>query len=70
MPKKRLGEVLQELELVDEDRIREALKIQREKGGLIGEILVTLGYVSQEEVQLALAVGRGAKLGGLEELET
>jgi hypothetical protein len=57
---KPLGQVLKLMELVNEGHIQEALQIQRKQGGLIGQILVSLGYVAQDEVFLALAAQRGS----------
>ena len=51
---KPLGQVLKEMELVSEGQIQESLQIQRKQGGVIGEILVNMGYVAREEILLAL----------------
>ncbi|HEX7896273.1 MAG TPA: ATPase, T2SS/T4P/T4SS family [Planctomycetota bacterium] len=66
---KPLGQLLKEMELVNEAQIQEALQIQRKKGGVIGEILVDLGYVGKEEILLALAAQRGMEVVDLDELE-
>ena len=66
---KPLGQLLKEMELVTEAQIQEALQIQRKKGGVIGEILVELGYVGKEEILLALAAQRGMEVVDLDELE-
>ena len=63
-----LGQVLKMLELVNEGHIQEALQIQRKEGGLIGEVLVRLGYVTPDEVELALVSQKGMKIAGLEEM--
>ncbi|MDQ1256850.1 MAG: type pilus assembly protein PilB [Candidatus Hydrogenedentes bacterium] len=47
-PKKRIGELFIEAEIISQDQLQEALDIQKEKGGKIGEILVSLGYVDIE----------------------
>ncbi len=60
--KKPLGQVLKLLELINEGHVQEALQIQRKEGGLIGEILVRLGYVAQEEVALGLLLQQGGKI--------
>ena len=57
--RKLIGQILKEMELISEDQLQEALALQRDQGGLIGEILVSLGYVAQEEVHLALAAQIG-----------
>ncbi len=57
--KNPLGQILKGMELVTEAQIQEALSVQREEGGAIGEVLVDLGYISEEEKLLAL----GAQVG-------
>ncbi len=52
---KRIGQILQEMELVDGPQIQEALALQRRQGGVLGEIFVRLGYAAREEILLALA---------------
>jgi type IV pilus assembly protein PilB len=66
---KPLGQLLKEMELVTEGHIQEALIVQRKKGGVIGEILVELGYVSKEEILLALAAQMGMEVVDLDEME-
>jgi type IV pilus assembly protein PilB len=66
---KPLGQLLKEMELVTEGQIQEALIVQRKKGGVIGEILVELGYVSKEEILLALAAQMGMEVVDLDEME-
>jgi hypothetical protein len=57
-----LGQVLKHLELLSESQIQEALTIQRTAPARIGEILVKLGYVCAEEVELGLACQMGAEI--------
>jgi type IV pilus assembly protein PilB len=66
---KPLGQLLKDMELVTEGQIQEALAIQRKEGGVIGDILVRLGYVSREEILLALGAQMGAEVVDLNELE-
>jgi type IV pilus assembly protein PilB len=66
---KPLGQVLKEMELVHEGQIQEALAIQRKEGGVIGEILVKMGYVAREEILLALAAQMGMEVVDLDEIE-
>src|SRR5579862_646077 len=66
---KPLGQVLKEMELVSEGQIQESLQIQRKQGGVIGEILVNLGYVAREEILLALAAQMGMEVVDLDEIE-
>jgi hypothetical protein len=46
---------------VDNDKVIEALNAQKRKGGLVGQILIGLGYVNQKDVQIALAFQKGDK---------
>src|SRR3954469_17301625 len=66
---KPLGQVLKEMELISEGQIQEALQIQRKQGGVIGEILVGLGYVAREEILLALAAQMRMEVVDLDEIE-
>jgi type II secretory ATPase GspE/PulE/Tfp pilus assembly ATPase PilB-like protein len=64
-----LGQILKRQELVTEGQIEQALELQKKKGGLIGEILVELGFVAREEVLLALAFQRGMEIIDLQEVD-
>lgn len=66
---KPLGQILKELELVKEGQIQEALSTQRQKGGLLGDILIELGYIGKEELRLALAAQMQMELISLEDIE-
>jgi type IV pilus assembly protein PilB len=66
---KPLGQLLKEMELVTEGQIQEALVQQRAKGGAIGEILVGLGYITREELLLALGAQMGMEVVNIEEVE-
>jgi type IV pilus assembly protein PilB len=50
LTKKRLGELLISEGLVNEEQINEALKRQQETGGLLGEVLIALGYVTEIDI--------------------
>jgi type IV pilus assembly protein PilB len=66
---KPLGQLLKEMELITEGQIQEGLAIQRKDGGVLGDILVKLGYVSKEEILLALAAQMGMEVVDLSEME-
>jgi type IV pilus assembly protein PilB len=66
---KPIGQILKEMELVTEGQIQEAVAIQREQGGAVGRILVELGYVTEEEVLLALGAQMGMEVMNLEEMQ-
>ncbi len=67
--KQPLGQILKSMDLVNEGHIQEALQMQRKQGGLLGKILVTLGYVAEDEVLLALATQQGVEIADLDERE-
>ena len=66
---KQLGELLLERGIINEAQLEKALKIQREKGGLIGQILVMLGYSKEEEIAQVLTVQYGFPYLPLENYE-
>ncbi len=45
MASKRLGEILMEKGIITNEQLNEALNVQSMKGGLLGIILVELGYL-------------------------
>jgi len=51
---KQLGEMLMEKGLISRDQLKQALRVQQEKGGLIGEILIALGYVKNQDISWAV----------------
>ncbi|WP_457639305.1 GspE/PulE family protein [Persephonella sp.] len=53
--RKPLGQLLKELGYITEEQIEVALEVQRVKGGLFGEILQYLSFVSPREVAEAIA---------------
>jgi type IV pilus assembly protein PilB len=58
-PRRLLGQILKELGLVHEGLVQEALSVQRERGGRIGEILVDMKVVEAADVARALASQAG-----------
>jgi type IV pilus assembly protein PilB len=59
MVTKQLGELLLERGIINEEQLNKALKVQKERGGLIGQVLVSLGYAKEEEIAQALTVQYG-----------
>lgn len=55
MPRKLIGEILIEEGLLDPPSLEKALKTQKKEGGLLGEILVRMGIVSEEQVIAGLS---------------
>ncbi len=56
MSKPLLGELLLENEEISQDQLDEALKIQKDEGGLIGIIMVNLGHISEQQLVRYLAM--------------
>src|SRR5256712_12965295 len=54
-PRKRLGQLLTELGVIDEHQLQSALGHQKQWGGKLGGILVQKGFCSEETVVSALA---------------
>src|SRR3989338_6671175 len=66
---KQLGEILVESKQITQAQLDEALKLQIEKGGLLGQILVTLGFTTEDAIAQALTAQYGfpyLPLGGYE----
>jgi len=58
-PRKPIGQLLKELGYITEEQIQVALEVQKVKGGLFGEILQKLSFVSPREVAEAIAYQSG-----------
>ena len=56
---KQLGELLIDCRLITREQLEEALKLQAEKGGLLGHILVTLHYTTEEAIAQSLTAQYG-----------
>lgn len=56
---KQLGELLRDCRLISAEQLEEALLIQREKGGLLGQILVSRGHTTEEAIAQALTAQYG-----------
>lgn len=59
MVSKQLGELLIERKIITGHELQKALQIQKEKGGLIGNILVLLGFATEEQIAQALTTQYG-----------
>ena len=65
----QLGELLIDCKLITVQQLEEGLVLQKEKGGLLGQILVGLHYVTEEAIAQALTAQYGfpyLPLGGYE----
>jgi len=66
---KMLGRILKDLRLVTESQIQEAIALQKESGGALGEILVERNYITREDLTLALATQSGMEVVSLDDME-
>ena len=58
--KEPLGEILLKRKCINKDQLREALKLQKEKGRqLLGEILIELEYLDEKDIVVALMLQFG-----------
>jgi len=70
VPKRKpLGELLLEEGLINEKQLQAALQTQREKGGMLGQILVDMGVLDQDDVLLALGHQAGMEVVDLDNLQ-
>src|SRR5438093_10562309 len=51
----RLGELLTRASLITQDQLKDALKVQKETGGKLGETLIKLNFVSEEDITECLS---------------
>lgn len=56
---KQLGELLLERGVINREQLEKALAFQKDKGGLIGEILVEMGFAKEEEIAHVLTAQYG-----------
>jgi hypothetical protein len=48
--RKRLGEILVETSLISQEQLEAALRLQKSKAGFLGQILVDMGWVTEQEI--------------------
>jgi type IV pilus assembly protein PilB len=65
----RLGELLTKASLITQDQLKEALRIQKETGGKLGETLIKLGFVSEEDITECLSQQFGVPSINLQHFE-
>jgi type IV pilus assembly protein PilB len=65
----RLGELLTKASLITQDQLKEALRVQKETGGKLGETLIKLGFVSEEDITECLSQQFGVPSINLQHFE-
>lgn len=68
-PRRRLGEILVEAGVVNDDGVRRALGVQKMGGGRLGSILVKLGLCTDKQIREALHRQLGVEIIRLEEFK-
>jgi type IV pilus assembly protein PilB len=66
---RKLGQVLIDLGLIDEDQLWEILDEAKNTGQLTGQIVVSRGVITEEQLLTALAEQQGLKVVNLEEVK-
>lgn len=67
--RKLFGQILKEKGFVTEAQIQEAIAIQKQRGGLLGDILVSLQHVTNEQIMQALSEHLGLEVVNIENLD-
>jgi type IV pilus assembly protein PilB len=65
----RLGELLTKANLITQDQLKEALRVQKETGGKLGETLIKLGFVSEDDITECLSQQFGVPSINLQHFE-
>ena len=63
------GQLLKDKGFVTDNQIQEALAIQKQKGGQIGDILVSLHYVTNDQIMLAMGEYLGQEIVNIEGMD-
>ena len=63
------GQLLKDKGFVTDNQIQEALAIQKQKGGPIGDILVSLHYVTNDQIMLAMGEYLGQEILNIEGMD-
>lgn len=56
---KQLGELLMDRKIITAEQLQKALEFQKVNGGLIGEVLVQLGFAKEEDIAQVLTAQYG-----------
>jgi type IV pilus assembly protein PilB len=64
-----LGQILMERGIITNAQVQEALEVQKKEGGLIGDIIVKLGFAKEEDIAQCLSLQFGFPYLPLENYE-
>jgi len=65
----RIGRILRAMGKVNRDQIQEALDLQKQQRVPVGQLLIELGYCTQDDINQALAIQAGMTTVNLEDME-
>ncbi|MBU1181925.1 MAG: GspE/PulE family protein [Proteobacteria bacterium] len=60
--KKRIGDIIVDMGVIGNDQLKMALYESKKTGAMLGDILLRLDWISEEQMQMAIAVQSGAKI--------
>ncbi|MEM9345436.1 MAG: ATPase, T2SS/T4P/T4SS family [Planctomycetota bacterium] len=66
---RRIGRILTKMGKVSRDQVHEGLELQKQRRGPLGQILIDLGYVTEDDVTLARAAQDGMQIVDLEDFD-
>jgi type IV pilus assembly protein PilB len=66
---KPLGQILIERGIISKEQLDKALEVQRKEGGLVGEVIVKLGFAKEEDIAHCLSLQYGFPYLPLENYE-
>lgn len=66
---KPLGQILIERGVISDSQLKQALEVQKRSGGLIGEVIVDLGFAKEEDIAYCLSLQFGYPYLPLENYE-
>jgi type IV pilus assembly protein PilB len=66
---RRIGRILTKMRKVSREQVHEGLELQKQRRGPLGQILIDLGYVTEEDVTLARAAQDGMPIVDLDDFD-
>ncbi len=60
--RKRIGDILVDMGVIDRTQLEKALEESKRTGIMVGEVLLKLGWINEEQLQMAVAVQSGAQI--------
>ncbi|HDM37523.1 MAG TPA: type II secretion system protein GspE, partial [Candidatus Omnitrophica bacterium] len=67
--RRRLGEILLEKGIINQEQLRKALEEQKKSGRLLGELLISMEFALEKDILEALGVQTGTTVIDLSKME-